>query len=97
VDVVGIFEWLGSATDDGKRGRDVGCPWRVGELHFELHSAFDVELADEIGLDDEIGDVLRFESSNRVEPRTKTRSTGDARSNSLLISLIQMEMNTSWQ
>jgi hypothetical protein len=26
VDVVGIVEWLGSSTDDGKRGRDVGCP-----------------------------------------------------------------------
>ena len=74
VDVVGIVERFGSAPDDGERGGDVGRSGRVGELHVVAvddvaeqlganvrHPPFHIELADEIRLHDELGNVLHFD------------------------------------
>lgn len=114
MDVVGIVERFGSAPDDGERGRDVGRSRRVGELHVvavddvaeELgadvsHPALNVELADEIGLDNELGNVLHFDfdalldavrdenfgrdAGRRVDSRTEARPAADARPDSLSI------------
>ena len=71
VDVVRVVKRLRLAPDDGKGGGDVGRPRGVRELHLVAvdgvaqqlgvhagHPALDVELADEPGLDDELGDVV---------------------------------------
>ena len=74
MDIIGVIQGLRPAPDDGEGSGDVGGPGGVGELHGvavdqlaqELgvdrgHAAFDVELADETGLDDELGDVIHLD------------------------------------
>ena len=73
VDVVRVVQRLALAPDDSEGGGDVGGPGGVGELHLVTvdgvaqqlgvdagHPALDVELADEPGLDDELGDVVHL-------------------------------------
>ena len=109
VDVVRVVQRLALAPDNGEGGGDVGRPGGVGELHLVTvdgvtqqlgvhtgHPALDVELADEPGLDDELGDVvdlypdalleagadqdLRSSTRRGVNSRTESRSRPDARS-----------------
>lgn len=74
VDVVGVVERFGSAPNDGEGGRYVGRPRRISKLHVVTvndvaqqlgtdvrHASFDVELADEIRLDDKLGNVFHFD------------------------------------
>ena len=112
VDVVGIVEGFRSAPDDGERGGDVGSPGRVRELHVIAvddvaeqlgahvgHAALDVELTNEIGLHDELGNVLHFnfdalfdpvrhedlggDAGRRVDAWAESRAAADARANAL--------------
>lgn len=112
MDVVGIVERFRPSPNDGERGRDVGRPWRVRKLHVvavnnvaEQLSAdvrdatLDIELAHEIRLHDELGDVLHLDfdalldavrdedlgrhAGRRVDSRTETGSASNARSDSL--------------
>ena len=73
MDVVRVVQGLALAPDHSEGGGDVGRPRGVGELHLVTvdgvaqqlgvharHPALDVELADEPGLDDELGDVVHL-------------------------------------
>ena len=64
----------------GKGSRDVGSPGRVGEVHFitidgireqlgvhRRHAPLNVELADEPGLHDELGDVVHLDADALLE------------------------------
>ena len=80
MDVVRVVQGLALAPDHGEGGGDVGRPGGVGELHLVAvdgvaqqlgvdagHAALDVELADEPGLDDELGDVVHLHPDALLE------------------------------
>ena len=80
MDVVRVVQGLALAPDHGEGGGDVGRPGGVGELHLVAvdgvaqqlgvhagHPALDVELADEPGLDDELGDVVHLHPNALLE------------------------------
>ncbi len=102
VDVFGIVKGFRSIPEDGKRCRRAGCLRRklrvatFNDVAEELgrnvrHSSLDVELTDEIGLRDKLGNILHFDldtllvavrhenlrrnAVRRVDSRTESRST----------------------